>query len=126
MLGIAAFIGIFVATYYAYKTAKDYDRNPILWAAIVFAVGFGFQIIIPLLAGVILGIYFIATGTPPEMLEQEIYSYAIVINIVCIILSIIGMVLVLKHLGTVPDDDVPVSSSSQTSQPPPPPKFDGN
>ena len=118
MLGIAAFIGIFIATYYAYKTAKDYDRNAILWAAIVFATGFGIQVVIPILLVLIIGIYYVANGTPPESLEGELSGIATVISIVSVILSVVGMVLILRHLGTVPDD-TPVLNEA----PPPPTDF---
>lgn len=121
MLGIAAFIGIFIATYYAYKTAKDYDRNPIMWAAIVFGIGFGIQVIVPIVLVLIIGVYFVSTGTPPELLESELQFSATVISIVCVILSVVGMVLVLRRLGTVPDD-APISNEA----PPPPPEFSGN
>ena len=122
MLDIAAFIGIFVATYYAYKTAKDYDRNPFIWSAIVFAVGFGLQVVIPFLLVIIIGVYRVAKGASADNLEQGLTGIATVISLVFMVLSVVGMVLILRYLGTVPDD-IPESNDA----PPQPPKdFDIN
>jgi uncharacterized BrkB/YihY/UPF0761 family membrane protein len=120
MIGILAFVAIFVATYYAYKNARDYGRNAVMWALIVFGVGFGLQIIAPLIAGIIIAAVFIFQGTPIEQIEEATYGYAVIINIVFIVLSVVGMFLILKYLGTVPDEEVSVA----TEVPPPPPDFD--
>ena len=119
MLGIVAFIGIFIATYYAYKTANDYDRNPFLWAGLVFAVGFGLQVVIPILLVLSIGIYQVASGADPESIEQSLDGIATIITIVSVVLSVVGMVLILKHLGTIPDDYL----ENDNTPPPPPTNF---
>lgn len=121
MLGILAFVIIIVATYQAYKTAKTYERNAVMWALIVFGVGFGIQIIIPIIVGIIIGVVLILNGTPPEQLENAVGSYAIILNIFFIIFSVAAMLLILKYIGKVPDEDF-----TAPSQPPPPPEFNGN
>lgn len=119
MIGIGAFIAIFVATYYAYKTAKDYGRNAILWALIVFAVGFGIQIVIPLFIGIVIGVVMTLQGSSPEEIQNSIGGYSFILGFVCIVLSLIGMFLILKFLSRVPEDGV----LSEGSPPPPPPNF---
>ncbi len=120
MIAIAAFIAIFVMTYYAYKTAKDYGRNAIVWALIVFSVGFALQIVIPMIIGIIIGVVMTINGSTPVQIQESIYGYAIVINLTFIVLSFVGMFLILRYLSKVPDDGISTSIS-----PPPPPKFDG-
>jgi putative Mn2+ efflux pump MntP len=117
MLGIAGLVAIVVFTYQAYKTAAGTDRNPILWSVATAAIGIGFQFFIPLLIGIVLAIYYMATGTPAERLEDEISGIAGVFGLVCLVLSIVGMVLVMKHVSKVRDD------GSDAMAPPPPPNF---
>ena len=53
MLSLLGFIAVIIATVYAYRTAKDYNRNAVAWAAAVFGVGFAIQLVIPFLFGII-------------------------------------------------------------------------
>ena len=122
MLGIAAFIVIFVMTYNAYKTAKDYERNAVVWPLVVFAVGFGLQIVIPVIVGIFIGIVMIVNGTPPDQLEDAMSGYAILLNLGFIVLSVVAMFMILRYIATFPEDDVSAADAS----PPPPPKFDGS
>ncbi|MEQ1764532.1 MAG: hypothetical protein ABL984_15490 [Pyrinomonadaceae bacterium] len=115
MLGIIAFIAIFVFIIQVYKTAAGTGRNAALWALLTAAVGFGFQIVIPLLFGIIMAVVYIASGTPPEEIETAILGPASIVGIIGLVASIVGMVLIAKHVGKVPDDPI------GTVQPPPPP-----
>lgn len=117
MIGIIAFIAIFVFTFQVYKTASGMGRNAALWALLTAAVGFGFQVVIPMLFGIVIAVVYIASGTPPELIESEILGPVSIVSIVCLIASIVGMVLIAKHVGKVVDDPV------GTAAPPPPPTF---
>jgi hypothetical protein len=57
-------------------------------------------------------------GSSPLEIEESMFGFATVLNILFIILSIVAMFLILKHLGTVPDD------VATLKPPPPPPEFD--
>lgn len=118
MLLIVGIVAIVVFTYQVYKTAGNTERNPGLWAVITAVIGIGFQFVLPLIIGIVLAVYYLATGTPADQLESEIYGIAVVFNIVCLILSIAGMVLVMKHVSKV-KDIIPLASAG----PPPPPSF---
>jgi len=120
MLGLLGIIAIVVFTIQVYKTAKNTDRNAALWALLTVGIGVALQFIIPFFIGIVLVIYYMMTGTPADRLETEISGLAMVLNVVCIALSIVGMVLVMKHVSKVRDDP-PMSAAS----PPPPPSFSG-
>jgi predicted PurR-regulated permease PerM len=115
MLGIAAFIAIFIFTYYAYKTARDYNRKAWLWALAVFGVGFGLQVIVPLMIGIVLGVVLVMSGTPVNEMQEKIQGPASIIGIVSVVLSFVGMALLLKMLSKVPETD-----DGQVEVPPPP------
>jgi len=116
MLGIAGFVIMIAMTYQTYKTARDNGRNAGLWALAVFGVGFTFQFIIPFIVGVVLGIILVAQGTSdPVELQSKLTGPALILGIVCLVISIAGMWLVFKHVSKVPD--VPVGGEV----PPPPP-----
>jgi putative Mn2+ efflux pump MntP len=118
MLFIGGIIAIVVFTIQVYKTAQGTERNGPLWAALTAAIGIAFQFVIPIFLGIVLAVYYMATGSPVESLERDIQLPSTIIGVVCIILSIVGMVLVSKHVSKV--IDVPVGSSDA---PPPPPTF---
>ena len=115
MLAIAGLIAVFVATYFTYKTAKSTGRNP-LWALATLGVGLGFQLIIPLFIGIILGIVYVAGGTPVDTLQNAIAGVSMIIGIVCLVLSFIGMGLIVRHVSTYPEDGDEIHI-------PPPPTF---
>lgn len=117
MLGIIALIAIVVFTIQVYRTASGTGRNAALWAVLTAVVGVGLQIVLPILIGIVLAVYFVATGTPPENIESAITGPATIIGFICLALSIVGMVLIAKHVGKVPDDPI------GTAKPPPPPTF---
>ena len=121
MLGLFGLIAIVVVTYQVYKTAKGTERNPVLWAMLAALTGIGFQVVLPFLFAVVLSIYYLMTGTPPENIESEITGLTVVFSLASLVLSIVGMVLIMKHVSKIPDE--PVAS---VAPPPPPPTFGDN
>lgn len=118
MFGIFALVAIVVFTIQVYKTANGTGRNGALWAVLTAAVGLGLQIIIPIIAAIVLAVAYLLMGSSPETLESDITAPTTIISIVGLILSIVGMVLISKHVAKVPDD-APMSAAA----PPPPPQF---
>ena len=122
MLTIIGIVAIVVITIQVYKTAAGTDRNAPLWAAINVIIGIGLQFVAPILIGIVIAVYYIATGTPVENIESEMFGAAVLISIAGIVLSIIGMGLVMKFVSRVKDDE----PAARTPPPPPPPAFGGN
>ncbi len=118
MLFIAGIIAIVVFTIQVYKTAQGTERNAPLWAALTAVIGVAFQFVIPIVLGIVIAVYYMLTGSTVESIEGDIQLPATMIGVVCLILSIVGMVLVSKHVSKV--IDVPVGS---VNAPPPPPTF---
>lgn len=119
MLSIIGLIILIVVTVQAYKAAKSYGRNAVAWAFITFGVGFGIQIIIPLIFGIIYGIVIAAGGgtASPQQLQRDIMIPALVVSVVCIVLSIVAVLLILRYLSKVPEE------KSFTPPPQPPENF---
>ncbi|HUR97199.1 MAG TPA: DUF973 family protein [Pyrinomonadaceae bacterium] len=120
MLSILGIVAIVVFTIQVYKTAARTERNAPLWAIATAGIGIGIQFVLPVIIGMLLGIYYISSGTPVEELQAEIGGIASVIGVVGIVLSIVGMWLVMKRVSTVRDD------FPNPTAPPPPPRFDSN
>ncbi|MBL8123674.1 MAG: hypothetical protein KIT61_11585 [Pyrinomonadaceae bacterium] len=118
MFGILGIVAIVVFTIQVYKTANGTGRNGALWALLTAAVGFGFQLVIPFVFGLVIAIVYLVSGSSPESLESDINLPASLIGIAGIVISIIGMVLISKHVAKVPDEP-PMAAST----PPPPPSF---
>lgn len=116
LLGIVVIVAFAVLVY---RTAADTGRSAGLWALLTIGVGFAFQFILPLIVGIGIGIYFIFSGRPPDELAVSLFGLGFVLDIVCLILSIVGMMLVAKQVMRIPDD-VPVSAAAS---PPAPPQF---
>ena len=70
MIGIVAFIAVFIVTYQVYKTAKSTERNPWLWAGISAVAGFGLQIVLPFALGFFIAIYYVVTGMPADRVGE--------------------------------------------------------
>ena len=119
MIGIIALVAVVIFTIQVYKTASGTGRNAPLWALLTARVGFGFQLVLPFILGLILAIVYLAMGSSPESLQSEIQTPASLIGIVGLIVSIVGMVLISKHVAKVPDDP-PMAANIP---PPPPPSF---
>lgn len=118
MLSILGIVAIVVIAIQVYKTAVGTERNAPLWTVVSVLIGIGLQFVVPLLIGIAIALYLLATGTAPENIEMEMFGVAIIINIVAIVLSIVGMYLVMKHVSRVKDDD-----PAANAPPPPPPTF---
>src|SRR5215213_6444779 len=99
ILGLALLI---VLTVFAYKTAKDYDRNAIGWALFTFAVGFGFQIILPICIYIIIAVAVTVSGKRLEQVQDDIPD--ITISLVCVALSVAAGMLILRYLSKIPDE----------------------
>jgi uncharacterized membrane protein AbrB (regulator of aidB expression) len=118
MLDIIGFVFIIVVTIFAYKTAKDYERNAIGWALITFAVGIGIQIILPAFILVIIAIAATVGGSSTQKVQDDIPF--VTISIICIVLSIVAGFLILRHLAKIPEE------KSFNTPPEPPLDFNQN
>lgn len=101
ILGIAAVI---VASVLAYRTANDYDRNGIVWAILVLVVGFGIQIILPVCIVIIYAIYTVASGGEGAGIGAIGVGSSLILSVGCLILSVVAIMLILRHLSKVPED----------------------
>lgn len=119
ILQILAFAVLVVFSYFVFKTARDYGRNPALWTILTVGVGLGFQFILPFVVGIILAIVWLASGTPAERLQTELETHLILVGFVSLGLSFVGMFLILKYVSRLPDES-PIDDT-----PPPPPTFEG-
>jgi len=117
MLSILGLIVIIVASVHVYRTAKQYERNAVAWTLITLAVGLGIQLILPLFILIIVGIIMVTGGSSPEEIQAAISVPAIIISIVCIVLSVVGVFLILRHLSKIPEEE------SFTKPPSPPETF---
>jgi len=120
MLGILAFVAIFIFTFNAYRTAKDYGRNPVAWAAIVFGVGLGIQLVVPVLLSIVITVVMIARGSTIPEVEAAIFWPVTIIGVVCIIASLFAMYKLIGFLSNVPEG----AGEGDNMPPPPPPNFD--
>jgi hypothetical protein len=118
MIGLLALVAIVVFTIQVYKSANGTGRNGALWALLTAAVGIGFQLVIPFTVGIVLAIVYLAMGSTAETIESDINLPASLIGIFGLIVSVVGMVLISKHVSKVPDDP-PMAAVT----PPPPPTF---
>ena len=119
MLGIIALITVFIAAFFAYKTAVGNGRNGPLWTLATLGVGLGLQVVIPVVLGVILAVVYLAGGTSPEKLQEEIAGPAGVIGLVSLFVGFIAIWLILRHVSKLPQDELRIDSP-----PPPPTVFD--
>jgi hypothetical protein len=110
-------IAIVILTIFVYRTAKDTGRNAVGWAMLVVVVGFGLQIVAPIVIATILVIYLAATTAAYETEIQNWNGVLSVVGIFCLVLSFVGMWLVLKTVSKIPDE------ASDRAAPPPPPMF---
>jgi hypothetical protein len=100
-MGLAA---VLVAVYFVYKTAKENCRSHFLWSALAIAVGLGTQIVFPLLIVLALVICYRITGTPPSKIHDVLDTPAEVITIICIPLSVISVLGILRFVARIPPD----------------------
>lgn len=104
-------IFVFIAAWLAYKKAKETDRNGIVWVLITAAAFIGTQLV-----GLAIGV-LIAVGAEFGLFADEITEqYTTVINTIAVIASVIVSLLIIRHLGKVPEND-------SFTPPPSPPAF---
>lgn len=103
ILNILGFAFLIVFTIFAYKTAKDYERNAAGWALITFGVGVVLQIILPFITVFVLAIILTMRGNSPAQVDEEI-PY-ITITLTSLALSFIGGILILRHLSKIPEEN---------------------
>lgn len=115
MIGILGIVFVIVAPFFVYRSAKQNGHKPVFWALVALAVGIGFQVILPMIVGIILAIVLVSTGTSPTAVEATIQGYSLVIGIPCLVLSFVGVFLVARHVSKVKEIDA--------TAPPAPPEF---
>jgi Na+/pantothenate symporter len=115
MIGIAAFIFVLVAPFYVYKNAKQNGHNAILWTMISVVAGFGVQILIPLILGFIIAVYYAMKGYSETAINDAIQGPGTIIGLIALIVSIVGVLSIMKKVNTIPEE------AFLTTQPPPPP-----
>ena len=112
---ILGFVAIVVFTFFSYKTAVEYRRSK-LWALAVFLTGFFIQFFVPILTGVLIAVIMLLAGSSPEQIT-DLFGISIVVDLVCLVLSVIAMFLILRHIARFHDTD------GDISEPPPPDEF---
>jgi len=117
LLGIVAIV---VFTTQVYKTAIDTERNASGWAVVTAAVRITIQFVLPLLVGILVGIYLVVTGNGLEHLETSLFGLLTIIDVLGVILSVVGMWFVMKHVSKIKEAD------AAGPTPPPPPTFSEN
>jgi RsiW-degrading membrane proteinase PrsW (M82 family) len=122
MLSILGLVVIVVSTYLVYKTAHDNGRSGVLWAVIICLLGIVLQFVIPtLVTAVLVFMYYSSAPSSSVYLEQQrladLQTYATIVSIAGLVLSLVGMWAIMKYVSRIPEDD-PAASA-----PPPPPTF---
>jgi hypothetical protein len=116
MLSILGIVVIVVAAIHTYRSARDTGRRAGLWLLAALVVGIGLQFIVPVVMGIVLAIYCLATGSSQAQLMEDLSGWSMVIGIGCLVLSIVGMLYIAKRAAVVPDEPA-------VQAPPPPPSF---
>lgn len=118
MLFVLGLIIIGLFCFFVGKTAKENGRNALVWTLICVAVGIGLQLVVPIVVGLVIAIVLIATGTPANKLQESFsFTTSITLDLIFLVLSIAGMLLLLRHVANLPENEPDV-------EPPPPPAFD--
>lgn len=113
MLSLLRLIVVIVAAVYVYRTAKQYERNAVAWTLTTLGAGLGLQLILPLFIGIVIGIIMVAGGSSHDEIQAAIYLPALIISVVCIVLSVAAVLLILRHVAKIPEE--------KTFTPPPSP-----
>ena len=119
MMGLIALIGVIVAAVFAYRTAKNNGRNGPFWALAMLGVGFVFQIVVPMIVGLVLAVIFLFSGGATEEVIEKVETPAGIIGFVSVFLSAVGIWLILRHVSKPPKE-------RPRENVPPPPTFHGN
>jgi MFS family permease len=103
-----------IAAWIAYRRANDTNRNGILWAVIAGVSFIGTQFLVAFGIGAFVGLGIALWGWP----ENTWNNYELLFTAIAVILSFIPTLLILRFLGTVPDEP------AYSDPPPPPTKFE--
>jgi len=102
MINILGLAFLIVFTIFAYKTAKDYERNAVGWALLTFGTGFVIQIILPVVLVFVLAIVMTINGSSPAQVNEDIPYFTI--TIAGLVLSFISGLLILRYLSKIPEE----------------------
>lgn len=105
MLGILGLAVIVIASVMAFKTARDYGRSTGLWTGFVIIVGLGFQVVIPVVIYIVVGFIMAVRGSNQIEIQNMFDGWLVVINVVCVFLSVVGMMSILKYLSNPPEEE---------------------
>lgn len=122
---IIGLVILIVGTIQVYKTARRNGHLPGRWALLNLGLGIVLQLVIPIgitmvIALAIAGAVQDASAITPIQFEK-IAFYGRVVGIVGVVLSIVPLILILRHVLRVPDRPVAIDAL-----PPPPPVFGDN
>lgn len=126
ILSILGLVAVIVATYHVYKTARDNERNGVLWAFLTVVVGLGAQWVLPIIATMVLAISYAMsppTSRNPYAANQqmeELESFAFIFGIAGLVVSFIGLWLIMRFVSRIPEE-----GPGSSAPPPPPPTFGG-
>ena len=118
MLGIVGLVFIIVAPFFVYRNAKQNGHHPVFWTLLALGVGIGLQIVLPLVVGIVIGVVLVSQGQSEAEIQQALQTPATIMGVVTLVLSVGGILLIMRRVNTV--RDIPVS---QPPPPPPPPQF---
>ncbi len=115
VLTILGIVAIVVCAINVYRTAIDTGRSAGLWTLLTIGLGLFFQFVVPFFVGLVIGVYLVISGTPLEKSAVNTFGLLFILEIACLVFSVVGMFFVMNRAAIVPDYK-PASS-------PPPPTF---
>jgi predicted histidine transporter YuiF (NhaC family) len=115
IIGLAAII---IFSIQVYRSARDNGRNAPLLAFINIAVGLAAQWLLPFMAMVAIVIFRLAGDYSIETFDSDMAGYALLLSFVGFVVSIVGMLQILKKASKIVEQSFDVSDG-----PPPPPDF---
>lgn len=116
MLGIFGFIFIIVAPFIIYRNAKQNGHKPLFWAILAFAVGFGLQIVLPLIIGTVIAIVMTIQGASEIEVQEALETPAIIIGIITLVLSVGCVMWIMSRVNRIAEE-------TPFSPPPPPSEY---
>jgi hypothetical protein len=107
MLSIFGFVVIFVFAFFVRKTAKENARSGAFWTLLTIAVGFIFQVTVPILIVVGFALYWRLTGKPIENFQRDAEQLPLItISVGCLVFSLLAVALILRHVAKLPADGI--------------------
>lgn len=108
-------IFVIIASVFVYRTARDNGYNAVVWTIVTIVAFLGIQFLTGILFGVVVALGNAVWGWPLTLIQD----YSLIVGLLALVPSIGAVLLILRHVNTIKDDD-PVSA------PPPPPSFGEN